>query len=170
MFVLKGCYIFFSVLLEKSYQSKIFFTVLSSLMRLFQVSQCNNQTSQKCLCSFVWGGLKKCPGFSFFFVKVAQVSWASLNFWHASLMRQPVIVGCSGKNVNRISNSLWEEINAKEDFFIWSETSCILRLINSFLQKDTNVGTKSYLLSSFFGIWKISCIRSDMYSDHLDSD
>lgn len=116
MFVLKGCYIFFSVLLEKSYQSKIFFTVLSSLMRLFQVSQCNNQTSQKCLCSFVWGGLKKCPGFSFFFVKVAQVSWASLNFWHASLMRQPVIVGCSGKNVNRISNSLWEEINAKEDF------------------------------------------------------
>ena len=103
--------LFFSVLLEKSYQNKIFLQSYLLWWDFFHVSQCNNQTSQKRLCSFVWGGLKKCPGFSFFFfVKVAQVSWASLNFWHASLMRQPVIGWCSSKNVNRIC--LWDEINA----------------------------------------------------------
>ena len=116
MFVLKGCYIFFSVLLEKSYQSKIF---LQSYLLWWDFFRFHNATIKpaKSVYAVLFGEVwKNALGLVFFFVKVAQVSWASLNFWHASLMRQPVIVGCSGKNVNRISNSLWEEINAKEDF------------------------------------------------------
>ena len=122
--------IFFSVLLEKSYQNKIFSKSLFSDEPFFTF---HNATIKqvKSVYAVSFGEVEKCPP-KCFFAKVAQVSWASLNFWHASLMRQPVM-GCSGKNVNRISNSLLDEIPKclPRKIFIWSDLMYISKLITS---------------------------------------